>query len=113
MESSINYNEPLFDRAKITPIHSKPALKTLHKLRNEIKANAESVYSNIRGGSHGHIGLVLTNAKYALTLNTPFFYLTHLGLIIIPDVTTDHMNYKIRITHTEEVRLFHEVTGVK
>ena len=57
----------------------------IYKLRNEIKVNANSVYSNIGGGSHGHISLVLTDSQYALISPTNFFYPTHLGLLIIPD----------------------------
>ena len=62
MEISINYKDTLFERANFTPIRGKPTSETLHKLRNEIKA----VYSNLRGGSHGHLGLLLTDAQYTL-----------------------------------------------
>ena len=55
------------------------------------------MYSNIGGGVHGHLGLVLTNAQYVLISNTPFVYLTHLGLLIIPDGTATHMNSNMRI----------------
>ena len=54
-----------------------------------------------------------TNAQYALISNTPFVYMTHLGSLIIPDGTTAHMKSNMHIAHTEEVRLFCEVTGVK
>ena len=72
MARSINYKENLFERANLTPIHGKQTFKTLHKLRNEIKANAKSVYSNIGGGAHVHLGLVLTDAQCALISPTPF-----------------------------------------
>ena len=62
MLSSINYKDTLFERAKLTPIRGEPTSKTLHKLRNEIKAYVKAVYSNIRGGAHGHIGIVLNDA---------------------------------------------------
>ena len=32
--------------------------------------------------------------------------------LVIPDRTTSHANYNMRIAHTKEVRLFREVTGV-
>ena len=113
MTSNINYKDTLFERAKLTPIRGKPTFKVLHKLRNEIKANAKSFYSNIGGGAHGHLGLVLTDAQYALISHTPFVYPTHLGPLIITDGTTVHAKSNMRIAHTKEVRLFREVTGVE
>ena len=59
------------------------------------------------------LGLVITGVKYALISPTTFVYPTHLGPLIILDGTTAHANSNIRITHTEEVHLFHEVTGVE
>ena len=41
MTSNINYKDTLFERAKLTPIRGKLSLETLHKLRNEIKANTK------------------------------------------------------------------------
>ena len=112
MTNSINYKENLFERDNLTPIRDETTFENLHKLQNNIKANTKSVYFNIRGGAHGHLGLVLTNAQYALISLTPFIYLTPPGRLIIPDGTTDHPNSNMRITHTKKVRLFWEVTGV-
>ena len=44
MKRNINYKDTLFERANLTPIYGEPTFKTLHKLRNEIKANAKAVY---------------------------------------------------------------------
>ena len=76
------------------------------------KSNTRSAYSNLGGGAYGHPGLVLTDAQYALILNTPLIYLTHLGPLIIPDGTIVHMNSNMRIKHTEAACLFREVTGI-
>ena len=85
----------------------------LHKLWDEIKANAKSVYSNLGGGAHGHTGLMLTEVHYALIYPTPFVYPTHPGAIIIPDDTNAHVNSNMQITHTKEMRLLCEVTGAE
>ena len=50
--------------------------------------------------------------QYALISPTPFIYRTRLGPLLILDGTTSHANSNMRIAHTKEVRLFHEVTGV-
>ena len=78
-----------------------------------MKVNAKSVYFILGGGAHGHLGIVFTDAKFALILNKPFIYLTQQGPLIIPDGNTAHMNSNTIIAHTEEVRHFREVTGVK
>ena len=85
MEISINNKYKIFDRDNFTPIRGEPILETLHNFRDDIKANAKAVYSNLRGGTHGHLGLVLTDEKYGLISPTPLVYLTHPGLLIIPD----------------------------
>ena len=113
MVISINYKSTLFYKSNLTPIHGESTFKTLHNIRNKIKANAKSIYSNIGGEAHGHLGLVLTDAQYVLILSTPFVYLTHPGPIIILYRTTAHMNSNMPIVHTEEVRLFREVTEVE
>ena len=110
MTISINYKYTLFEQSKLTPIRGKSTFKILHKLQNEIKADAKAVYSNIWGGSHGHIGLFLTDAQYLLISNTPFIYPTHPGPLIIPDGTTAHVNSNTKISLTKEVPIFHVVT---
>ena len=73
MTRNINYKDTLFKRTNLTPIGGKPTFKTLHNICNVIKANSKSVYSNLGGGAYGHLGLVLTDAQYALISHTPFF----------------------------------------
>ena len=72
MEISISYKDTLFKRDNLNPIRDVTTFKPLHKLWNEIKANSKPVYSNIGGGSHDQLSLMLTNARYALIFNTPF-----------------------------------------
>ena len=63
MTSNINYKDTLFKQSNLAPIRGEPTFETLHNLWNEIKANANFVYSNIGGGAHGDLGLVLTDAQ--------------------------------------------------
>ena len=106
MKSSINYKDTLFERGNLTPIRGKPTFKILHNIRNEINANTKAAYSNIRGGVHVHLGVVLTDVQYKLISPTPFVYLTHMGLLTIPDGTTAHANSNIQILHNEQIRMF-------
>ena len=112
MASYINCRDTLFKQTNLTSIRGQPNFEPLHKLWNEIKATAKPVCSNIGGGSHGHIGLLLANAQYALILNTLFVYPTHPGPLIIPDGNTAHMKSNMCIAHTKVVHLLCEVTVV-
>ena len=113
MKSNINYKDTLFKRSNLTPIRGKPTFEKIHKLRNEIKANTNSVYSNFGGGAHDHLGLVLNDAKYVVTSPTTFVNLIRPSPLIILDGTTDQSNSNMRIAHTEEVRLLSEVTWLE
>ena len=90
MTRNLNYKDTLFEQYKLIPIRGRPTFETFHKIQNEIKSKAKSVYSNIGGGAHGYFGLVLEDVQYSLILPTPFVYSTHLGPLIIPDGTTTH-----------------------
>ena len=113
MTSNIYYKDTLFDRAKLTTMRVKPTFGMLHKLWNKKKANARSVYSNLSGRAHGHLGIVITDVQYALISPTPFVYPTHPVPLIIPDGTTAHAKSNMWIAHTEEVRLLRKLIVVE
>ena len=73
MTSNNNYKDTPFEWFNLTPIRGEPTFGTLHKLCNGIKSNAKSAYSNLGGGSHGHLVLVFTDVQYVLIPSTPFF----------------------------------------
>ena len=60
----IDYRSTFFDYPSLTKITGEPSLSTLMTLRNELKANAQSVESNLGGGAHGHLGLVVPASVY-------------------------------------------------
>ena len=101
MTININYKDTLSETSNLTPIRGKPTFETLHKLQNKIKANTKSVYSNLGGGAHGHLDILLTDVQYALISPTPFVYPSHPGPLIIPDGTTALANSYMCIAHTE------------
>ena len=113
MTSTVNYRETHFERANINPIYGEPMYETVLKLWNEIKANARSVYSNLGGGTHGHLGLFLTAAQYADISTTVFTRPAHLGPLSIPLAATVVQRSTLRDTHIEDLRVFCEVMGVE
>ena len=113
MSSTVNYRDTHFERANLTPIRGEPTYETVHKLWNEVKANARSVYSNLGGGTHGHLGLVLTTAQYAAISTTDFTRPDHPGPLAIPSAATVVQRSTLQDAHIEDLRVFCEVMGVE
>ena len=66
-----NYKETHFEFPELTKM-GQPTYGSLQKMHNQLKANAQSVYSELGGGAFGHLGMVLSNAQYATISQTPF-----------------------------------------
>ena len=65
MASYFKYKTP-------TPIQGTPTYKALNQLKAKLCANASSVETDLGGGNHGYLGLVLSDAEYANVSPTPF-----------------------------------------
>jgi hypothetical protein len=64
-------NDTYFQQHKVlTRIHGIPVYESLQLLTTEIKADAASVPTTLGGGLHGHLGLVVSDQKYATLANT-------------------------------------------
>ena len=46
--------------------------ESLYQLITNLRANALSVHSNLGGGNHGHLGLVMTPAQYNIEAQVPY-----------------------------------------
>ena len=111
--SSINYIDTFFEFKELTKIHGEPTYESLKELHNQLKANACTVPSNLGGGQHGHLGLVLSPTKYALISNTPFVKPAHPGVYVADPANTQHMQKTLENQHKERLRVFNEVLGVE
>ena len=74
-----------FPHKIIEKTESRPTYDTLKKLQNMIKANASSVISDLGGGAHGHLGLVLPSSEYNNIINTTYIKPEHPGELKIYD----------------------------
>ena len=70
--NTIDYINNSFVYPTLTQIHGYPTFVTLNKLKKQLKLNARSVSSDLGGGMHGHLGLVLTPEDYAQVSQTPY-----------------------------------------
>ena len=59
-----------FQHKVLTKVHGKSTYETLQVLTTELKANAGSVPSTLGGGSHVHLGFLLSDIRYATLQDT-------------------------------------------
>ena len=65
-DPNIDYTSTNFEYPKLTKIQGIPTYEPLRRIKNELKANAVSVPSDLGRGAHGHLGLMLTVQEYEL-----------------------------------------------
>ena len=58
---TIDYASSYFKYKTPTPIRGEPSCKLLKRLKIELQANSRSVGTDLGGGNHGYLGLILTN----------------------------------------------------
>ena len=109
----VNYVKTYFIHLTLTPIQGEPEYLTLKVLKNEIKANASKVTSDLGGGGHGHLGLVLTPAEYGMISAVPYVRPLHPGPLIIPLNTSQHEATRLTLAHSESIRVFRETIEVE
>ena len=64
-------------------IHGRPDFAQLNTLFGQLKTNAQGRHSLLGGGRHGHLGVVLTLAQYALVPQQPYVPSPHPGILQI------------------------------
>ena len=62
--------------------------------------------SDLGGGAHGHLGLVLVPAEYAAVSPVPYVRPVHPGALIIPPGTAQHEAHRLCDDHKEAIKLF-------
>ena len=91
MTNATNIDYTAFFVVKVLPtIHGEPDYVQLKNLQDLLKANASQVTSELGGGAHGHLGLILTPAEYTLIAALPYICPGHPGPLVIPLGTTLH-----------------------
>ena len=65
MMTNVDYATLYFKYPVPTPINREPTNKTIKRLKQELRANASSVKTDLGGGDHGYLGLYLSDVEYA------------------------------------------------
>ena len=58
--------------AQALKIQGEPSYDDIRQLRTVIYQNAASIHSDLGGGMHGHLGMVMDDTTYATLTNTPW-----------------------------------------
>ena len=87
MTTTVDYAGTYFEFPVLTKIHGEPTYENLHALKNQLKSNAQSLVSNLGGGVHGHLDIILTSTEYALVSDVEYEPPVHLGSLHVQAFT--------------------------
>ena len=111
---TIDYASSYFKYKTPTPIRGEPTNKALKRLKLELQSNASSVETDLGGGNHGYLGLVLTDEEYASIPHTqPFIAPNYPPPLAIPATSTPIEALELKDRHQEARRIYLECKNVK
>ena len=115
MDTNVNYAATYFNYLVPTPIDGEPTNKSLKRLKTELRANSSSVDTDLGGGDHGYLGLILTDAEYARINPTPTaFAVPAFSIVLIIDATvTVFEDLHAKEKHHEVMRVYRECNNLK
>jgi hypothetical protein len=108
---TVNYRESFFEKPDLTPVIGKPDYETLYQTIVDLRTNAISVHSNLGRGNHGHLGLLMSPAQYAVESQVPFIRPTHPGVLNIPVATARHLADQMEREYKELLSFKNRQTG--
>ena len=112
--SRTDYAATYFPYSSPTPIQGEPTYKAVKRLKNELRANASSVDSDLGGGDHGYLGLILSDAEYASICPTSAFIAPAFpGQLLIPRGTDTIDAINIREAYKRDMNLYRECRDVE
>ena len=86
---TIDYALSYFKYKTPIPIRGEPTNKVLKRLKLELQSNASSVETDLEGGNHSYLDLVLTGEEYAsIPYTQPFIAPNYPPLLAILAMST-------------------------
>lgn len=112
---TINYASSFFKYKIPKPIQGTPTNKTLKRLKTELQANASSVESDLGGGDHSCLGLVLTDEEYTNVTPPPppFIVPVFPGALNIEPGTDQVQAFALREQYMEAKRKYYECKNIE
>ena len=98
-----------FPYSSIEKISGEPSYHNIKEVERKLIKNASSFPSELGGGQHGYLGLVLTPEKYQLVTGNTFTPHPNPGSIpTFPEHPTQPQIAQISTTHKEQLRLWRQ-----
>ena len=111
-QDAVDYTT-LFSYKSLPKIHGEPTYDDIKTLKDKLRANAAKITSELGGGAHGHLGLILTAVEYASVSATPYLRPTHPGPLTFPGGVTNHVANLLREQHKKRIAVFHEYIALE
>ena len=114
MTNNIDYAATHIKYPTPIPINGESINKSVKRLKDELRANGSSVDTDLGGGDHGYLGLILTDEEYARISPTPTPFKAPLcpGTLQIDATATPTEAIHAREVHKEKIRLYRECKNV-
>ena len=113
MIPAVNYAASYFKYKNPTPVQGAPTNKTLKQLKQELRANASSVKSDLGGRDHRYLGLVLTDVEYTTNVNTLFVAPTFPTTLTIPAWSDQVTALNLREQHKDKKHAYYECKNIE
>ena len=111
--TNIDYVTTYFEFPTLTKVHGEPTYESLQEIKDETKANAASVESELGGGVNGHLGLVLTPQEYTRVNATAYVKPLQPAILDIPVNATAPIATRLRSEYDESKILWREVVDIE
>ena len=113
LSNNKDFKNTHFAYRELSKIQGDLSLASFLTIRNEIKANAQSVHTTLGGGAHGHLGLVVTQQVYdTIAPGTPYRRPVLPTLQARP-TDTQYVIAQKRHQYAEDMQLFRETNAVE
>ena len=104
MSTTVESVTESFPNSSIDEIIGEPTYATIKKVERALIENASSIQSELGGGQHGYLGLVLRPAKYLTITGNAFAPHNNPGVVpIFPPNATQFQIAQANATHKEQL----------
>ena len=111
--STVNYQETFLLKPDLIRIIGIPTYDNLHQMQLELKSNALYVHSNLGGGTHGHLGLLMNYTRYATLSSVVYVCPVHPGILQTFSNAIIFSSYKLKRVYDKNLGVLYEVRGVE
>ena len=113
----VDYVTTYFPHKNQTKIQGEPSHDDLKRLKMELRADASSVDSDLGGGNHGYLGLVLSDVEYlalpGVGAGNTFRAPAYPAALVIPATSTAIRAMELKEAHRDAIRNYRQCQHVE